>query len=85
MSKIKSLFFSCSESEKCCDKAQYDEASLMEKMKIHIHIFFCQPCREYTRKNNKLSELVKQANLKACTEKQKQAWKEKIEKEKPSN
>lgn len=78
MSMYKSLFFSCSESVKCCDKAQYDEASFFEKMKIHIHIRFCKPCREYTRKNNKLSALVKKANLKTCTEKEKKAWKEKI-------
>lgn len=81
MGRSRGIFFDCSEANQCCDKAQYDEASFLEKMKIHIHIFFCKPCREYTDKNNKLTELVEKANLKTCSEREKKAWKEKIDKE----
>lgn len=81
MGKFKSLFLDCSRANHCCDKAQYDEASLVEKMKIHLHNFFCRPCKEYTTTNNKLSALVKKANLKSCTEEEKKSWKKEIEKE----
>lgn len=81
MGRNRGIFFDCSEANLCCDKAQYDEASFFEKMKIHIHIFFCRPCRDYTNKNKKLSALVKKANLKTCSEKEKEVWKEKIQQE----
>lgn len=81
MSKSKSLFYSCSEANLCCDRAQYEEASFGEKIKIHIHNFFCKPCRKYTEDNNKLTALIKKANLKSCSEKEKKQWKEKINKE----
>lgn len=81
MGKFKSLFIDCSEANLCCDKAQYEEASFFEKIKIHIHNFFCKPCKKYTDNNNKLSALVKKANLKSCSEKEKETWKEEIHKE----
>ncbi len=81
MSKFKSFFLTCTEANHCCDKAQYDEATFLEKIKIHIHNFFCKPCKKFTDDNNKLSALVKKANLKTCTEEEKKAWKNKIEKE----
>lgn len=81
MGKFKSYFLNCSEATHCCDKAQYDEASFLEKMKIHLHNFLCKPCKDYTTSNNKLSALVKKANLKTCTEEEKRSWKKKIEKD----
>jgi len=71
----------CTEANHCCDKAQYDEASFIEKIKIHLHNLFCRPCNKYTDDNKKLSELVKKANLKTCTEEEKKAWKAKIDSE----
>lgn len=73
------LFGDCTEATHCCDKAQYKEASLVEKVKIHAHILLCQPCKRYTEKNTRLTELVKKANIKKCTEAEKIAWKKKIE------
>ncbi len=79
--KIKSLFISCSESIQCCDRAQYDEANIFEKIKIYIHIAICKPCRDYTNKNVKLTRLIKESNLKACTKEEKENWEQKIDKE----
>lgn len=81
MGKFKSLFVDCSEAAHCCDKAQYEEATLVEKLKIHIHLFFCKPCKKYSDKNIKLTALIKKSRLKTCTEKEKKVWKEKIDKE----
>lgn len=76
--RINSLFLSCEDSAKCCDRAQYNEASIWEKIRIHIHIAFCKPCREYTSKNVKLTKLIKKANIKTCTEKEKEKWEREI-------
>lgn len=78
--RIKSLFISCEDSVQCCDKAQYNEASLWEKMRIHIHIAFCKPCRDYTSKNVKLTKMIKKANIKTCTKKEKENWEREISK-----
>ncbi len=78
MTKRKAIFIDCSETAQNCDKAQYKEASLYEKMKIHLHIFFCKPCKKYTKQNIKLTELIKKSNLKTCSEDEKKVWKEEI-------
>ncbi|WP_246054326.1 MULTISPECIES: hypothetical protein [Antarcticibacterium] len=81
MSIFKSLFVDCSEAAHCCDKVQYEEASFFEKLKIHLHLIICKPCKKYSNNNIKLTSLIKKADLKTCTEEEKKAWKEKIEKE----
>lgn len=81
MNKLRSIFVDCAEANRCCDKAQYEEASFGEKIRINVHNFFCKACRKYTEDNNKLSALIKKANLKTCSEKEKKMWKEKIERE----
>ncbi|CAN5375145.1 hypothetical protein BH23BAC2_BH23BAC2_00720 [soil metagenome] len=78
MGRFKSLFIDCTEAVHCCDKAQYNEATLAEKIKIHIHNLMCKPCKKYTRKNSKLTALVKKANLKSSTKAEKKKWKEHI-------
>lgn len=78
---MKSLFMSCSESAQCCDKAQYDEATIFEKIRIHIHLAICKACREYTNKNVKLTKLIKESNLKTCTKEEKEKWEKEIERE----
>ena len=79
MTKRKAIFIDCSEAAHSCDKAQYNEASLYEKMKIHLHIFFCKPCKNYTKQNTKLTKLIEESNLKTCSEDEKKVWKEEIE------
>ena len=81
MSKFKSIFVDCSKAGNCCDKAQYNEASLPEKVKMLVHLALCKPCRKYSNKNTKLTKLIKDCDLKTCTDEEKQAWKEKIRQE----
>jgi hypothetical protein len=81
MKNRKYLFIDCSESSRCCDKAQYNEASMFEKIKIHIHNFFCNLCRDYSSKNVMLTKTIKKADLKTCSEAEKKSWKEKINQE----
>lgn len=81
MSKKSTLLIDCSEAAHCCDKKQYKEASVTEKLKMLLHLIYCKKCRNYSSHNNKLTELINQADIKTCTEEEKKMWKKEIEKE----
>ena len=53
----------CDEANHVCDKTQYKEASLWEKIKLNIHLIYCNACRKYTKKNTKLSKLVNKEQI----------------------
>ena len=57
------LRIDCERGKHLCDKNQYKEASFLEKISLTIHLIFCQSCREYTKKNNALTKLVKNPKL----------------------
>ncbi len=81
MSYKKALLIDCSEAAFCCDKAQYKEASVADKLKMLLHLIYCKKCKKYSEKNTKLTELINQSEIKTCTEEEKKAWREKIENE----
>ncbi len=81
MNKKRSLFPDCTEAEACCDKKQYDEASLSEKIKMLLHLAICKPCRSYASNNTKLTRLIEKSNLQSCPEEKKKLWQEIIKKE----
>jgi hypothetical protein len=80
MSIKNALLIDCSEAAFCCDKSQYEEASVTEKLKMLLHLIYCKKCKKYAEKNKKLTELINKCDLKTCTEDDKKVWKEEIEK-----
>ncbi len=77
---VRKLFkINCSEAENFCDKAQYREAGFRNKMKLRLHLLFCKTCKDYTRKNLKLTKLIKKASIRTCTRQEKESYKRKIE------
>lgn len=81
MNTKKSILIDCSEAGNYCDKKQYKEASISEKIKMLLHMAFCKPCREYSSNNTKLTKLIKKSDLKSCPEEEKKIWKETIERQ----
>lgn len=81
MNDKKKLLIDCSEAAYCCDKKQYKEATIPEKLKMLLHLVFCKRCRNYSSNNNRLTELIEKSNIKTCTEDEKKVWKEDIKKE----
>ena len=76
---LKSLLgLNCDEAATACSKAQYKEASLREKLKLRLHLFFCKPCKEYSKKNQKLSLLIKKAKIQTCSEVEKEAYRQRM-------
>ncbi|MGV6845943.1 MAG: hypothetical protein ACWA42_07445 [Lutibacter sp.] len=49
---------SCDEASKICDKNQYKEASLIEKIKLNIHLFLCKNCKLYSKQNKVLTKCI---------------------------
>lgn len=78
-SKIK-FMIPCNEANHVCDKAQYKEASLWEKIKLNIHLIYCKACRKYTKNNSKLTSVIKKSNVQYLDKKYKESMKEELNK-----
>lgn len=71
----------CDEANHICDKSQYKEASFLEKLKLQLHLLYCRACREYSRRNQKLSTIIRNAKIKAMPKAEKDHLKEKLRQE----
>jgi hypothetical protein len=63
MSKNYKIFISCDKAVHTCDKTQYNEASLWEKIKLNLHLIYCKACRKYSYNNKKLTKLINQPEV----------------------
>ncbi|HMC01641.1 MAG TPA: hypothetical protein VKN14_11455 [Flavobacteriaceae bacterium] len=57
------VFVSCDVANHVCDKTQYNDATLWEKIKLNIHLLYCKACRKYTQNNQKLTKIVKDSEI----------------------
>lgn len=76
-----SIFIKCDEANHTCDKNQYKEASLIEFIKLNIHLMYCRACRQYTARNTKLSKAFKNSKVQTMPQNVKVSLKQKIEQE----
>jgi len=56
---FKSLKITCDEATTICDKGQYGESTLLEKIKLSIHFITCKICKRYTKQNKTLQGIYK--------------------------
>ena len=69
----------CDEATSICDKNQYGEASLWEKIKLTFHMFLCGKCGLYSKQNNVMTSCYEshkefaQKNKKCLNEKEKKS------------
>ena len=59
---------SCQEIALLSEKKQYDEASFWEKLRIRMHILYCERCRNYEKDNKNLSNILNDAKLDSLTD-----------------
>lgn len=60
----KNIFFiSCEEAFHICDKAQYGEATLIEKIKLNLRYLWCRFTQKYVNRNKRLTRTIKIANV----------------------
>ncbi len=69
----------CDEATTICDKSQYKEATLLEKLRLNWHFVQCKVCRLYSKQNNKMTRLF---NMKVSDCKQHKNCLSQAEKEK---
>lgn len=70
---------SCEKAAKICNKVQYKEASLFEKINLHIHLLICKTCPSFSKKNTKFTSLCEKAKLQSLSELEKSEMKQKLE------
>ncbi|MDX1331660.1 MAG: hypothetical protein R3252_01420 [Robiginitalea sp.] len=70
---------SCEEAQVICQKKQYREARFSEKVRLGFHILFCKACSGFSRKNNRLTQMICQADLHVLTEAEKERMKQRLQ------
>jgi len=70
----------CNEANNICNKAQYKEASLLEKLKLNLHLIYCKACRGYSLNNSKLTKRIEDSKLECLDPKCKEDMKKDLEK-----
>ncbi|WP_341216705.1 hypothetical protein [uncultured Wocania sp.] len=80
MSTKMKIVIPCDEANHVCDKTQYKEATLWEKIKLNIHLIYCRACREYTKNNTKLTKKVKESKVECLDKKCKESMKKDLDK-----
>ena len=69
----KNIFFiSCEEAFHICDKAQYGEATIIEKIKLNLRYLWCGFTKAYVNRNKKLTEAIKTANVQSLHQNERQ-------------
>ncbi len=53
------LKINCDQATTICDKSQYGEATLFEKIQLNFHFLGCKICRMYSKQNVKMSKVFK--------------------------
>jgi hypothetical protein len=56
---MKNFFIKCDDATLICDKKQYKEASLWERIKLSYHLLVCKNCRVYPEQNAIITEVLK--------------------------
>ncbi len=72
------FFLKCTEAVNVCDKSQYEEATFFDKLLLRIHLLYCSLCRGYSFRNRKLTQAIKESDIKTLPDDQKQLIKERL-------
>ncbi len=70
--------FNCDKARHTCDKVQYNEAGLWESIMLNLHTIFCRLCRKHSARNNKLTQTIKDSQIKTLSSEQKSVIKEQL-------
>lgn len=60
---IKLISISKEEAFHICDKSQYYESTLWEKIKLYFRYAWCRATRQYVNRNTKLTKSIKSSKL----------------------
>jgi hypothetical protein len=63
---------SCQEIALLSEKKQYKEASFWERLRIKMHILYCERCRNYEKDNKQLSSILNDAKLDSLSDEERE-------------
>jgi len=69
----------CNNGKLLCDKNQYKEASLWEKIKLNFYLVVCSECRAYTSNNIKLTKTIKKKEVQNVSSSEKEILKQRLQ------
>ncbi len=52
------ILLNCEEANSICNKNQYREASVWDKIRLNIHVLACKYCKTYSSQNHIISILI---------------------------
>lgn len=56
---FKKLMITCDQATTICDKSQYHEATILEKLQLNIHLLICRFCVLYVKQNLIMTKIFK--------------------------
>lgn len=77
--KIK-IIMPCNEANHVCDKTQYKNATLWEKIILNLHLIYCKVCRKYSKNNSQLTKIINKAHIECLDKKCKEKMKQELDK-----
>lgn len=69
------ILITCKEAAILSNKKEYREASLMDRMRLRLHLSMCRVCTVFARKNRQLTLLLGKARLQSLKDTEKDAMK----------
>lgn len=75
------FFLKCNEAALVCDKSQYKEAGLRDKIMLGVHLAIRKMCRNYSKQNVELTNTIKSSKIKTLNTEEKQHLKTRLEQE----
>ncbi len=69
----------CHEANHICDKNQYKESTLLEKIKLNVHLIYCRACRKYSARNTKLSKIINNPRVHTVSQSEKELMKQRLQ------
>jgi len=77
--KKSKIFINCEEASFICDKSQYNESTLWERIRLNIRLLYCGVTQKYVKKNKSLTKLVTEKEVVCMPKKAKEALKGKVQ------
>lgn len=62
---------SCEQAADICNRTQYSESTRWERLKLRLHLRICRTCKNYSKKNAKLTSLCDKAGLSSLSKEDK--------------
>lgn len=57
------LFISCEEAKHICDKSQYGDSTLWERIKLTMRYMWCRITKDHVKRNKKLTKAIKTSKV----------------------